>query len=82
MKTFKMLLLAIALLASIGVEIVLAAEEAKPPAAATTEVKPPEKPPEDKVTGSASMAALTGIYSVDTGSAKAGWCCSRLFLPL
>jgi hypothetical protein len=60
MKRFKIVLLAMAFFLCIGAEIVLAEEAKQPEAAttATTEAKAAEKPPEDKVTGSASMATL------------------------
>jgi hypothetical protein len=53
MKAFSIVLLAIALLMCIGTEMVLA-EEVKPAEGSTTEAKPPE----EKVTGTASMATL------------------------
>ena len=56
MKIRKAVLLALALLVCIGAEIALA-EETKPAEAAGA-ATPEAKPPEDKVTGSASMATL------------------------
>ncbi len=56
MKTIKALLLAVVLLVCAGKEIVLA-EEAKAPEAATAATSE-AKSPEDRVTGSASMATL------------------------
>jgi len=56
-KTLRILILAFILSASIGLELALAAEETKPAETAGT-AAPEAKPPEDKVTGSASMATL------------------------